>query len=108
MRSSLHVEVVVAGRTTTVSLSGALDAATAHRLTDLVVEGSPFVTLDLARVGFVDVAGWHAVRRFASALSDRGVVMTQVGGRASFDRLDAVLVGIEDCRRHPSRPACAA
>ena len=110
--ATLRLDVAAHGRSCTVRLGGVLDASTSHRLTDLAgtaaLADARFVILDLAGVGLVDVAGWHALRGLATDLSDRGVVVTQLGSRAAYDRLDGVLLGLDACRRHPGRPACSA
>lgn len=110
--SSLHLDLAGHGRSCTVRLGGVLDGATAHRLADLgrtpALAEARFVTIDLAGVDLVDVAGWHALRDLAADLSDRGITVTQVGSRASYDRLDGVLLGLEACRRRPTRLACSA
>lgn len=108
MRSSLQIDVVDHGRTTTVTLTGSLDVATAPRLHGLALGDARFVTVDLSGVHFADVSGWHALRAVAADLAEQGVAVTQVGAPRSLDRLDAVLVGLDVCRRHPGRPACAA
>lgn len=109
---ALHLDITARGRSCTIRVTGVLDGATALRLPDVgrteVVAGARFVTLDLAGVDLVDVAGWHALRRFTADLSERGQTVTQTGSRASYDRLDGVLLGLDACRRHPARPACSA
>jgi anti-anti-sigma regulatory factor len=103
LRPGLLIDVAHGGRTTTIRLVGALDLATAHRLTDMVAAGSlddaRFVTLDLAGLGHVDVTGWHAIRDVTRHLVDAGVRVTQVGSRATYDRLDRVLSRADWCRR---------
>ncbi len=110
--SSLHLDLAVQGRSCAVRLGGVLDGATAHRLAELgqtpPVAEARFVTLDLAGLDLVDVAGWHALRSLAADLSERGTTVTQIGSRASYDRLDGVLLGLEACRRRPARLACSA
>jgi anti-anti-sigma regulatory factor len=109
---SLHLDVTTTGRSCTVAATGVLDGATAPRLVDLAgaecLAAARFVTIDLAGVTLVDVRGWHALRQLAADLSDRGTTVTQIGARPAYDRLDAVLVGLDTCRRRPGRPACSA
>jgi anti-anti-sigma regulatory factor len=109
---SLHLDVSTTGRSCTVAATGVLDAATAHRLVDLgrapCLTDARFVTVDLTGVTLIDVRGWHALRTLTADLSDRGTTVTQIGARSAYDRLDATLVGLDACRRHPSRPACSA
>ena len=109
---SLHLDVSTTGRSCTVTATGELDGATAHRLVALgaaeCLAAARFVTIDLAGVAHVDLTGWHALRALAADLSDRGTTVTQVGARPAYDRLDAVLVEIDTCRRNPARPACSA
>lgn len=111
LRPGLLIDVAHGGRSSTLRLIGALDLATAHRLTDLVGSGTldaaAFVTLDLAGLGHVDVTGWHALREITRHLVEAGVRVTQVGGRASYDRLDATLSGIDASRRRPMRRRAA-
>lgn len=109
---SLHLDLSPTDRSCTVTATGVLDASTAHRLVDLGraddLAAARFVMLDLAGVTMIDVRGWHALRRLAADLSDRGTTVTQIGARSAYDRLDATLVGLDACRRHPRRPACSA
>ena len=111
LRPGLLIDVAHGGHTTTVRLVGALDLATAHRLRDLVDAGSlddaRFVTLDLAGLGHVDVTGWHALRDATRHLVEAGVRVTQIGGRAAYDRLDTVLTRIDGGRRRPHRARAA-
>ena len=110
--TTLFLDVAVRGRSCTIRLGGVLDGATAHRLSDLgrtvAVAEACYVTIDLTEVDLVDVAGWHALRDLTADLTERGVIVTQLGSRASYDRLDGVLVGLDACRKHPARPACSA
>ena len=91
----LLLDVAARGRTTTVRLFGTLDALTARRVRDVARIGSVadarFVTLDVDRVTVVDAAGWNALRELTADLVDRGVTVTQVGGRGRPERLDALL-----------------
>lgn len=111
LRPGLLIDVAHGERTTTVRLVGALDLATAHRLTDLVAAGSlddaPSVTLDLAGLGHVDVTGWHALRGATRHLVEAGIRVAQVGGRSSYDRLDAALTRLDGTRRRPHRARAA-
>lgn len=112
LTDTLHLATVTRGRSCTVRATGALDAATAHRLLDLgrsaVVADVRSVTLDLAGVALVDVAGWRAVRTFTAELAERGTTVTQAGARAGYERLDAVLVELDTRRHRPERLASSA
>jgi anti-anti-sigma regulatory factor len=110
--ANLFIAVAVHGRSCTIRLGGVLDGATAHRVADLgrTVAGAEAcdVTIDLSELDLVDVAGWHALRGLTADLTERGVIVTQLGARSSYDRLDGVLVGLDACRRRPTRLACSA
>lgn len=105
--TTLHLDIAVHGRSCTVRLGGVLDTTTAHRLRDLgrtaAVADARFVTLDLGAVALVDIAGWHALRGLSADLAERGATVTQTGSRASYDRLDGVLLDLDADRRDPAR-----
>ena len=78
----LLIDVAVHGRSCTIRLGGVLDGASAHRLADLgrtvAMAEACYVTIDLAEVDLVDIAGGHALRSLTADLVERGVIVTQL------------------------------
>ncbi|HMJ76820.1 MAG TPA: STAS domain-containing protein [Iamia sp.] len=113
--TGLLLDIAAGERTTTVRLFGLLDALTARRLRDVArigsVEDARFVTLDIERVTFVDVAGWRALRGLTADLADQGTTVTQIGGRGRDERLDDLLVRLDrrrcQCPAAPFAPTAA-
>jgi anti-sigma B factor antagonist len=95
----IHVETVADGQATRITLRGEVDFATSAdldaALAAVELDGTRQVQLDVADLGFVDVAGLRQLSSFARQLRETGYDVATYGAQPMVDEV-ARLAGVHD------------